>query len=82
MNPFSLPLMMAELTAASAETIWHRTALMLTGECTHREYERMVSEKLHATSLATTALLTGETAEEILRPFHRHATANARRLRR
>jgi hypothetical protein len=46
-------MMMAELTAASFETIWHRTALMMSGECTVVEYERMLSEKMHATHQAT-----------------------------
>jgi hypothetical protein len=81
-NPFALPMMMAELTAASFETIWHRSALMLSGECTLVEYERMVSEKMHATHLATAALMSGDSAEAVLRPFHKRATANAKRLRK
>jgi hypothetical protein len=81
-NPFALPLMMAELTAASFETIWHRTALMMSGTCSAGEYERMLSEKMHATQLATTALLNGHSAEAVLRPFHKRATANAKRLRK
>ncbi len=81
-NPFELPMMMAELTAASFETIWHRTALMMSGECTVVEYERMVSEKMLATQLATAALMSGDSAEAVLRPFHKRATANAKRLRK
>ncbi len=81
-NPFALPLMMAELTAASFETIWHRTALMMSGTCSLGEYERMLSEKMHATHLATTALINGDSAEAVLRPFHKRATANAKRLRK
>ncbi len=81
-NPFALPMMMAELTVASYETIWHRTALMMSGECSVGEYQRMVSEKMHATHVATTELLTGGSAEAVLRPFHKRATANAKRLRK
>ncbi len=81
-NPFALPIMMAELTAASFETIWHRTALMMSGECTMAEYQRMMSEKMHATHLATAALMNGEGPEDVLRPFHKRATANAKRLRK
>jgi hypothetical protein len=81
-NPFALPMMMAELTAASFETIWHRTALMMSGECTLAEYERMMSEKMQATHLATAALMKGDSAEAVLRPFHKRATANAKRLRK
>jgi hypothetical protein len=75
-------MMMAELTAASFETIWHRTALMMSGECTVVEYERMVSEKMHATHQATAALMNGDSPEAVLRPFHKRATANAKRLRK
>ncbi len=81
-NPFALPMMMAELTTASFETIWHRTALMMSGECTLAEYERMVSEKMHATHLATAALMKGDGPEDVIRPFHKRATANAKRLRK
>jgi hypothetical protein len=82
LNPFALPMMLAELTTASFETIWHRSALMLSGECTLVEYERMVSEKMHATRLAAAALISGDSAEAVLRPFHKRATANAKRLRK
>jgi hypothetical protein len=75
-------MMMAELTAASFETIWHRTALMMSGECTMVEYERMLSEKMRATQLATAALMNGDSAAAVLRPFHKRATANAKRLRK
>ena len=80
-TPFTLPLMMTELAVASWETVWHRTTLMATGACTAAEYERMVGEKVHAIQVASVALLNGDHAEEVLRPFHLHATANAKRLR-
>ncbi len=81
-SPFDLPLMMAELAAASWETVWHRSLLMMSGQCTSVEYQQMVTEKMSALQLAGTAMFSGHDAEAILRPFHKRATANARRLRR
>ncbi len=81
-SPFVLPVLMTELAVASWETVWHRTALMMTGECTAAEYQRMVVEKMSALHLAGTAMMTGGDAEAVLRPFHKRATANARRLRK
>ena len=78
---FALPLLFAELAAASWETVWHRTALMATGACTHDEYERMVHEKMHAVQQASLALMSGQNTETVMRPFHLKAMANARRLR-
>ena len=77
----ALPLLFAELAVAFWETVWHRTALMATGACTQDEYERMVHEKMHAMQQASIALMTGQNTETVMRPFHRKATANARRLR-
>ncbi len=81
-SPFALPVMMTELAVASWETVWHRTAMMMTGECTAAEYQRMIMEKMSAIQLASTAMLTGGDAEAVLRPFHKRATANAKRLRK
>ncbi len=80
-SPFALPMMCAELAMASWETVWHRTALMATGACTTAEYERMVHEKMRAVQLSSVALMTGQDPEAVLRPFHKRATANAKRLR-
>jgi hypothetical protein len=80
-SPFALPIMMTELAMASWETIWHRTALIASGECTQAEYSRMVHEKMRALQQAGMALMAGKDTEEVLRPFHRRATANAKRLR-
>ena len=80
-GPFALPMMFAELAFASWETVWHRTALMATGACTAAEYELMVHEKMSAMQVAGMALLTGQAADDILRPYHKRATANAKRLR-
>ncbi len=77
----ALPLMFTELAMASWETMWHRTALMATGTCTHDEYQMMVHEKMHAMQQASMALLTGQSTQTVLQPFHKKATANARRLR-
>ena len=79
---YTLPLMLAELTAASFETMWHRTTLMMSGECTSVEYERMLTEKMRAIQLSTAALVNGDSLEAMLHPFHKRATANARRLRK
>ena len=81
-SPFTLPLMMAELAAASWETMWHRTTLMMFGMCSAAEYERMVSEKMHASQAAAFALMNGESAEAVIMPYHKKAVANAKRLRR
>ncbi len=80
-SPFALPIMWTELAMASWETVWHRTALMASGECTLAEYERMLSEKMGAMTQASVALMSGREPEAVLRPFHRKATANAKRLR-
>jgi hypothetical protein len=79
--PFALPIMWTELAIASWETVWHRTALMVSGECSPAEYESMLSEKMRAMQQASMALVAGKQPEDVLRPFHRRATANAERLR-
>ena len=79
---YKLPLMLAELTTASFETMWHRTALMMSGQCSMGEYERMLTEKMRAVQLATAAMVNGDSLEAVLHPFHKRATANARRLRK
>jgi hypothetical protein len=80
-SPFALPLMMTELAVASWETVWHRTALMMTGACSPAEYQRMLTEKMRAVQLSGAALMAGEDAEAVIKPFHKRATANAKRLR-
>ena len=81
-SPFALPLMMGELAAASWETMWHRGMLMLSGQCTAAEYRRMVAEKMAAMQAAGAAAMEGRGTEAMVRPFHKRATANARRLRK
>ncbi len=81
LGAFALPLMWTELAMASWETVWHRTALIATGACSGAEYEQMLHEKMSALHLSGVALMSGRQAEDVLRPFHDRATANARRLR-
>jgi hypothetical protein len=41
----------------------------------------MVQEKMHAVHQSGQALMEGRDTEAVLRPFHKRATANAKRLR-
>lgn len=81
-TPF-LPLMMVELAMAAGETIFHRTWLMATGQCSPMEYQRMVLEKLQAAQLSgRRAMSASAYGPALLAPWHRAARRNARRLRR
>ncbi len=82
LSPLALPIMMTELAIASWETVWHRSVLMLSGECSAEEYQRMITEKMRAMQQASNALMNGDSAEAVIRPFHKRATANAARLRK
>jgi hypothetical protein len=77
----AFPKMMAQLTLASWETVWHRIVLMGQGACTISEYQLMASEKVEALQLSTLALLTGCSQEEIVTPYLERAQNNASRLR-
>ena len=79
----SAPRLLAELGAASAETIARRMMLMGTGRCSHAEYRKMVSEKVHATQMSwlELALSPWTIWTSMLTPYHRAARRNARRLR-
>ncbi len=74
--------MMVEMTAASMETIYHRSMLMAQGTCSVAEYQRMVTEKTLAAQAATIAMLTGRGHAAMLAPYLVRSRANARRLRR
>jgi hypothetical protein len=74
--------MMADLVMASWETIARRTAMIARGTCTPAEYQRMVREKAAALQQSAIAVMTGSGDKAALRPWHKRATANARRLRR
>ena len=78
-----LPVLLAELTAASVETVLLRTWMMASGTCSSAEYGRMVREKLLAARKSCQAA-SGIVVDPvtILRPWHTGATGNVRRLRR
>jgi hypothetical protein len=76
-------LMMTELAMASMEVIARRTGMMMLGTCSPAEYRRMVREKTNAAQLSVLALMRGRSdAASLLGPWHRRATANAKRLRK
>jgi hypothetical protein len=77
-----LPAIMTEMMFASFETIARRSCMLAQGKCSPTEFARMVLEKQQALLLSGSALLGGASAASILAPFHRGATANAKRLRR
>jgi hypothetical protein len=81
-SPFAFPMMMARLTAASLETILHRTTMMAKGTCSPTEYQRMIAEKATAARRSMLALMTGKNPTAVLAPYSSRARANARRLRR
>ena len=67
---------------ASWETIARRSAMIARGTCTPAEYQRMVMEKAAALQQSAIAAMTGHGKKASLDPWHKRATANARRLRR
>jgi hypothetical protein len=78
----TLPLMIAELLAASWETVARRTSMIAQGTCTPAEYQRMMLEKAAALQQSTIAVMTGRGKKAALVPWYKRATAKARRLRR
>jgi hypothetical protein len=81
-SPFALPMMMARLTAASLETIFHRTTMIAMGKCSPAEYRRMVAEKATAGQRSLAALMTGKSLTSAMAPYSTRARANAKRLRK
>jgi len=81
-RPRALALLMTGLITASWETIARRSLMMARSTCTPAEYQRMVMEKAAAAQESALALLTGRGPKAALTPWHRRATANAKRLRR
>ena len=79
---YALPMMMAQLSIASWETILRRTLMMAQGTCTAAEYQRMATEKAAAVQISTAALMGGLGHTAVLAPFVVRARANAKRLRR
>ena len=74
--------MMAELMMASWETIARRSLMMLQGTCSPKEYQRMALEKAAALRQSALAVMSGRGETATLAPWHKRATANAKRLRR
>jgi hypothetical protein len=74
--------MMARLTTASWETIFHRSLLIAQGTCSGAEYQRMALEKAAAAQRSITALMTGAHPAAVISPYLTRARANAKRLRR
>jgi hypothetical protein len=75
----------AELAFASWETMARRMFMMANGTCSPAEYARMVMEKAAAaqsSALALSRKRSRRSAGSALRPWHRAATANAKRLRK
>jgi hypothetical protein len=81
-SPFALPMMMARLTQASVETIFHRTTMMAKGKCSPAEYQQMIMEKAIAAQRSVAALMMGKSLTSALMPYSGRARANAKRLRR
>jgi hypothetical protein len=75
-------MMMTELAMASWETIARRTAMIARGTLSPTEYRRMFMEKAAALQQSALAVMTGRGKKAALSPWHKRATANARRLRR
>jgi hypothetical protein len=80
----SLPVLLSELTFASWQTIVMRMGMMASGTCSLAEYQRMLGEKLLASQKSAMAMmLPGHSRDRaVLAPWHRAASANAKRLRR
>jgi len=75
--------MLSELAVASWQTVALRTRMIADGTCSASEYQRMVAEKLLAAQRAALAMLVPgrNPTRAILAPWHRAASANAKRLR-
>jgi hypothetical protein len=79
-----LPVMLAELALASWQTMTCRMSMIALGTCTAVEYQKMATEKLLAAQRSVLAGLRPSRNPDtaILAPWHRAASANAKRLRR
>jgi hypothetical protein len=74
--------MIAQLSVASWETIFHRSMMMARGTCSPAEYQKMVMEKAAAMGVSTRALVSRKGNKAVLAPFVWRARGNAKRLRR
>jgi hypothetical protein len=80
-----LPLMMADLTLASWETIAHRMFLISQNRCSPAEYQRMFNEKAAAAMSTGFTLMSSfgqASMASLMAPWLSRATANAKRLRK
>jgi hypothetical protein len=80
----STSMMLSELAVASWQTVALRTSMIAGGTCSASEYQRMVMEKVSAAQRSAVAMLLPgrDPTRAILAPWHRAASANAKRLRR
>jgi hypothetical protein len=76
-----LSLIVAEVMAASWETMARRSLMMIQGTCSPAEYQRMAAEKLAAMQQSALAVMSGRGKRAALAPWHKRTTANAKRLR-
>jgi hypothetical protein len=77
--------MLTELVMASWETVTRRALLIAENKCSPTEYARMFDEKAEAAAIAGFITMSSGgriTPASMLAPWHRHAVANARRLRK
>ena len=80
-----LPIVVAELLLSSWETMARRTWMMTQDSCSPAEYRRMMSEKMSAAAQSASVLARRRGRGAViaaLLPWHRRATANAKRLRK
>jgi hypothetical protein len=79
-----LPFMLAELAFASWETMTRRVMMMAQGTCSPAEYQRMFFEKARAARRSSRAASSRRSRNPValIAPWHKGATANAKRLRR
>jgi len=81
-SDFALPMMLAQLTLTSWETIVRRSLIMAQGTCPPDEFARMTSEKVAAVQTSMAAVARGGGHAEALAPFLTKTRANVQRLRR
>jgi hypothetical protein len=79
-----LPILLAEMTLASWETIARRSLMIVAGTCSAAEYRRMVAEKAIARQRSGLALMrpSGGRLSAAVAPWRRAARANAKRFRK
>jgi hypothetical protein len=80
----NLPGMLTELAISSWDTIFRRSALMLQGQCSIAEYQRMIWEKAEAAQASMTVLAVPGplNVAAALNPWLQRAKANSKRLKR